>query len=147
MAGRRRRDRELQFAADSALRQAGLSPNIRAAVRNSRALLTGEIDQYAQRHSAARAVSAVAGITAVTNHIHMRFPGRRLSPDEIRRRMADSFVQHAELDAHDIEVRVQESAIVLEGTVHSSTDASEAEELAWNIEGVEEVRNRLRIAA
>ncbi len=61
--------------------------------------------------------------------------------------MADSFVQHAELDTHDIEVRVQECAIVLEGTVHSSTDASEAEELAWNIEGVEEVQNRLRIAA
>ncbi len=42
---------------------------------------------------------------------------------------------------------VQESAIVLEGTVHSSADASEAEELAWDVEGIEEVQNRLRIAA
>ncbi len=147
LSGRRRRDRELQLAANSALREAGLFPNVRAAVKNSRALLTGEIDQYAQRHLAARVLSGVPGIAGVTNHLHLRFTGRKLNPEEIQRKMADSFLQHAELDADQIQVRVQESNIVLEGTVHSSADASEAEELAWDVEGIEGVKNRLKIAA
>jgi osmotically-inducible protein OsmY len=146
-AGTRRRDRELELTANSRLREAGLSPNVWAAVQNSRALLSGEIEQFSQRQLAERAISAVPGIAGVTNHIHLRFTGRRLNADEIKRRMADSFLQHIELDAHGIQVRVQESSIVLEGSVPSSADADEAEELAWHIEGIEEVENRLKIAA
>ena len=39
------------------------------------------------------------------------------------------------------------SRVVLEGTVQSPAEASEAENVAWNIPGVVEVENRLEIAA
>jgi len=146
LAGRRRHDRQLEFATNSVLREAGLPPNVHVAVQHSRVFLNGEADQFSQRQLAERALSAVPGIAGVTNRIHLRFTGPRLNDEEIKRRIAVSFQRHAELDTHHIQVRVSESSIVLEGTVHSSADATEAEELAWNVEGIEDVKNRLRIA-
>lgn len=147
VTARRQEDRKLEFAANSILREAGLAPRVLAAVQNSHVLLRGEVEQLPQRRMAEQALTVVPGVEGVTNHIHLRFTGQRLNAEEIKRRMANSFLQHAELDAQDIEVRVQESGIVLEGTVHTSEEATEAEELAWHIEGIEEVENRLRIAA
>ncbi len=147
LTGRRQHDRQLEFATNSVLHEAGLPPNVHAAVQNSRVILNGDADQFSQRQLAERSLSAVPGIAGVTNHIHLRFTGPRLNDEEIKRRIADSFQRHAALDTHHIQVRVQESSIVLEGTVHSSADATEAEELAWNVEGIEDVKNRLRIAA
>ena len=143
----RRRDRELEVAANSALREAGLPSNVRAAVKNSRVLLTGEVAEYSQRHLAQQALSALPDVAGVNNHLHLRFTGRGWNTEEIKRRIADSFQHHAGLDAHQIQVHVQQASIVLEGTVHSSDEATEVEEIAWDIEGIQQVENRLKIAA
>lgn len=147
LRARRRRDRELEFAANSAMREAGMPSNVRATVKSSRVLLTGEVDQYSQRHLAQHALSALPGVAGLTNHVHLRLTGRGLNTEEVKRRIADAFQQHAELDAHHIQVHVQQASIVLEGSVHSAGEASEAEELAWDIEGIQQVENRLKIAA
>lgn len=69
------------------------------------------------------------------------------SADDIRRRITDHFVRLAELDGRGIRVHLRDSRIVLEGTVHSVFEASQAEDLAWNTPGVVEVENRLEVAA
>jgi osmotically-inducible protein OsmY len=56
-------------------------------------------------------------------------------------------VHLAELDGRGIRVQLRDSRIVLEGTVHSVIEASRAEDLAWNIPGIVEVENRLKVAA
>jgi len=69
------------------------------------------------------------------------------SADEIMSRIRDSLVRRAELHGRRIRVLVDNSRVVLEGTVQSPAEASEAENVAWNIPGVVEVENRLKIAA
>ncbi len=41
----------------------------------------------------------------------------------------------------------QNAELGLEGTVHSTVEASQAEDLAWNTPGVVDVENRLEVAA
>jgi osmotically-inducible protein OsmY len=144
---RRQSDRDLELAANSVLRDAGLPASVKAEVSDSRVTLLGEADQYSQRQLAERALSAVPDVASVTDHIHLRISGRGLKPEEIKRRIGDAFLQHAELDTHRIQVRVDHSGIVLEGTVPSSAELIQVEELAWNIAGNEQVENRLKIAA
>jgi osmotically-inducible protein OsmY len=68
------------------------------------------------------------------------------SADEIRERIAERFWRPAEQDGRGIQVELRDSRVVLEGTVHSDVEASEAEDLAWNVRGVIQMENRLRVA-
>ena len=144
---RRRRDRELTFAANSVLREAGFPPGVTAEVKNSRALLVGEVDTYSQRRNAARVLSTVPGIASVTNRIRIRTAAGALTADEIKRRIEEALLRDAELDARGIKVRVDQSRIVLEGRVQSWAESSEAEDLAWDIPGIEQVENHLEVVA
>ncbi|MCU1232881.1 MAG: transport-associated protein [Candidatus Solibacter sp.] len=146
VARRRRRDRELEFAANSVLREAGLPASITAKVKDSRVTLMGEVDEYSQRQTADRVVSTVPGIAGVSNQIRLRGAGG-LSTDAIKRTIEEALQHDAELNARGIKVRVEHSRIVLEGTVQSWAESSEAEEIAWNVPGIEQVENRLQIAA
>ncbi len=146
---RRRRDRELQQAAEAVRAEAGLPQSIRIKVKDGLITLEGEVDDQAQRHKAEQVMSALPGVKGVTNRIRLRSPAGQvtLSPDEIKKQIEDSLIRRAELDGQGIRVRLSNSRVVLEGTVHSWAEASEAEEAAWNIPGVIAVENRLDIAA
>jgi osmotically-inducible protein OsmY len=146
MVRQRRRDRELTFAANSVLREAGFPAGVVAEVKNSRALLVGEVDTDSLRRNAAHVLSTVPGIAGVTNRIRVRSV-TPLTADEIKRRIEEALLHDAELDARGIKVRVDHSRIVLEGKVHSLAEWSEAEDLAWDIPGIEQVENHLEIAA
>jgi osmotically-inducible protein OsmY len=146
---RRRRDRELQHAADAVKAEAGLPDSITIRVKDGRITLEGQVDGYTQRQNAEQVMSKLPGVKGVTNRIRLRPAAGQVtaSPDEIRKQIRDSFVRLAELDGRGIHVVINNSRLVLEGTVHSWAEASEAEEIAWNIPGVAEVENRLEIAA
>ncbi len=143
---RRRRDRELTFAANSVLREAGFPAGVIAEVKNSRALVVGEVDTDSLRRNAAQVLSTVPGIAGVTNRIRVRTVAP-LTADEIKRRVEEALVRDAELDARGIKVRVDRSRVLLEGKVQSWAEFSEAEELAWDIPGIEHVENHLEIVA
>ncbi|MCU1234700.1 MAG: transport-associated protein(predicted periplasmic or secreted lipoprotein) [Candidatus Solibacter sp.] len=146
-ARRRRRDQELQLAANSVLRDAGFAMNFVAEIKNARLTLAGEADHYSQRQFAERIVSTVPGIASVTNGIRLRMPNGRTDAEEIKRNIAEAFKRGAQLAARGIHARVDRSRIVLEGTVQSRAESSEAEELAWSVPGIQQVENRLEIAA
>jgi osmotically-inducible protein OsmY len=145
----RRRDRELQQAADAVRIEAGLPESVTIKVRDARITLEGEVEDQAQRHRAEQVMSTLPGFKGVTNRIRLRPAAGQVtaSPNEITRRIKDSLVRRAELDGRGIRVLLNNSRVVLEGTVSSWVEASEAENVAWNIPGVVEVENRLEIAA
>lgn len=149
LIARYRRDAELARAAEAVKAELGLPKTIDIKIKDGRATLEGEVERYSERHEAERAISTLPGIKQVINRIRMRSSAERVSTsaDEIRKRISDHFVRLAELDGRGIRVQLRDSRIVLEGTVHSVVDASEAEDLAWKIAGVVEVENRLKVAA
>ncbi len=146
---RRRRDRELQQAAEAVRAEAGLPESVTIKVKDGRVSLKGEVETYAERQRAENIIRTLPGVKAVTNKIHLRPTAGEVTvaPDEIRRRIQDSFVRLAEQDGRGIRVLLNNSRLVLEGTVHSWAEAAEAENAAWNVPGVAEVENRLKIAA
>jgi hypothetical protein len=146
---RRRRDRELQRAADAVRTEAGIPRSITIRVKDARITLEGEVADYEQRQNAERVMSTIPGVKGVTNKMLLRQASGKVtvSPDEIRRQIQDSLVKHADRDARGIRVLLNNSRVILEGAVDSWAEASEAEDVAWNIPGVVEVENRLKIAA
>lgn len=146
---RHRHDAELRHAAEAVMAELGLPSTISIKIKNGRATLEGEVERYSERDEAERAISTIPGINQVINRIRMRPSAESVSTsaDEIRKRITDHFVRLAELDGRGMRVQLRDSRIVLEGTVHSVFEASQAEDLAWNIPGVVEVVNRLEVAA
>lgn len=146
---RRRRDGEIKRAAEAVRAEAGLPESIVFKVKDARMTMEGEVASYDQRHKTEQVISTLSGIKEVTNRIRLRVPagGVTASPDEIRGQIRDRLVQRAELEVRGIRVVLINSRLVLEGTVSSWAEASEAEEAAWEIPGIAAVDNRLEIAA
>ena len=146
---RRRRDRELSRAAEAVKEEAGLPSSITVRVKDGRITVAGSVDDPTVWQKAERAFSTLPGVKGVTNRIRLKTRDGQVSvsPDEIRKRIEDSLVRRAELDGKRIRVVVNNSRVVLEGTVRSWAEASDAENVAWNIPGIVAVDNRLEIAA
>lgn len=148
LIARRRRDAELGRAAEGVKAELGLPKNVSIKIKDGRVTLKGEVERYSERHEAERAISTIPGVKQVINRIRIRPSADRVSAsaDEIRKRISDHFVRLAELDGRAIQVQLRDSRIVLEGAVHSVIEASQAEDLAWNVPGAVEVENRLKVA-
>lgn len=79
-----------------------------------------------------------------------RFTGRgpknyTRSDDRIREDVSDRLEQHGEIDATEIEVRVETAEVILEGTVPDRRTKRLAEDVVEDTPGVKQVHNRLRI--
>lgn len=79
-----------------------------------------------------------------------RFTGRgpkgyTRSDERIREDISDRLEQHGEIDATEIEVRVTNGEVTLEGTVEDRWMKRLAEDVAEDCPGVKQVNNRIRI--
>ena len=79
-----------------------------------------------------------------------RFTGRGpkgyvRSDDRIREDVSDRLEQHGEIDASEIEVRVSNGEVTLEGTVEDRRTKRMAEDLIETCAGVKQVHNRIRV--
>ena len=146
---RREQDRALRDAAESALAALGLPRSVTVTVDDGCAILQGELENYPQRHEAEHLILSIPGMRGVENQIRLKPVLQAVSTpaDEIQRQIATHFVRLAELDSLGVHVMLKDARIVLDGIVHSEVEASEAEVLAWNIPGVVQVENHLKIAA
>jgi hypothetical protein len=67
------------------------------------------------------------------------------SDERIREDLCERFTHHSYLDPSDIDIRVQNGQVTLDGSVSDRWAKRTAEDLAENVSGVTEVLNRLRI--
>jgi hypothetical protein len=72
--------------------------------------------------------------------------GYQRSTERLREEVCDRLQQHGQIDASDIDVRVEEGGtVVLTGTVDSRQAKRLAEDLAEDVMGVKDVANQIRI--
>jgi osmotically-inducible protein OsmY len=71
--------------------------------------------------------------------------GYTRSDERIREDISDKFMEHPDLDASDIEVRVAKGEVTLNGSVDSRWAKRLAEDIAESCTGVRDVMNQLRV--
>lgn len=115
---------------------------VKVKVQSGWVTLSGTVEWYYQRKSAARDVQNMARVKGVTNAILI---APKASPADIRDRIMKALKRQAELVMQNIRVEVSDGAVTLEGKVHSLTERRVAEQAAWAAPGIREVRDRLSI--
>lgn len=144
-AGSTRSDADIAHAVETAYQWHSSVPahQIQVKVEDGWVTLTGEVDWEYQRSTAASLVRSLMGVVGVHNRIMLR---RRTTPDHIEQRIREALTRRAEREAKGIEVQVQDSTVVLRGSVHSLADWVAAQGAAWSAPGITRVDNELRIS-
>lgn len=116
--------------------------DIKVVVKEGLVRLEGEVESHRERRHAARAVGRVRGVKGVLNTIKVNSP---VTPEDIRKMIADALKRSALLDVADIVVEANGNEVVLKGTVRSWAERKEADEAAWRAPGVTKVDNRITV--
>lgn len=138
-----RTDADIAHDAILALRgRPALADTVQVAVHRGHITLTGQVEWLLQKEVAARAVRHVRGLLGVFNHITVK-PGA--GQRDVRRRIATAIHHHADLDARQIAVAVQDDTATLTGTVSSWMQREAAERAAASAPGITRVDNQILV--
>jgi osmotically-inducible protein OsmY len=139
-----RSDADIAKAAADSLKWNVLVPADRITVKVHKGwiTLTGEVNWDYQRRAAERAVRNLPGVTGMSNLILVK---PRVEPEDIKRKVEETFKREAALDANHIQVQVQGGEVTLRGTVRSWVERREAEKAAWAAPGVTAVHNYITV--
>lgn len=144
--GTARDDTEIAAAVRAALRWDVFVPDdkIQSTVTGGFVTLKGEVDMYAQRDDAGRAVRNLSGVHGVLNQITVG--SRDVTPAILRSAIQSALERHADRDAAKIQIDVQGGHVTLYGDVHSWPERQAVLGAVKGTRGVENVLDRLRIA-
>ncbi|MCY2685875.1 BON domain-containing protein [Salinimicrobium sp. TH3] len=104
--------------------------------------LEGEVDWNYQREAAQKAIQFLTGVRGVKNNLKVR-PATK--PDDLKRKIRDSFERNAVIDADHIDIKLIGHRIILSGSVHSWLEKKQAEKIALNAPGINKVENNILI--
>lgn len=139
-----RSDSDIAAAAVNALKWhfALESSDIQAVVKQGWITLSGHVSYGYQRTVAEGAVRYLLGVKGVINNIEVR---SEVKATDVKQKIQSAFQRQASLDAKDIKVNVDNSAVVLQGTVHSWREKDDAAIAAWAAPGVTKVENKIQV--
>ena len=120
-----RSDTEIAEAAANALRWhvATVAAEIKPVVNDGWVTLSGKVSWGFQKLAAENAMRNLLGVKGVTNNIAIV---STIKTSDIKQKIEDAFKRHAVLDAKDIEIKVDNSTVVLRGHVHSWQEREDA---------------------
>jgi osmotically-inducible protein OsmY len=115
---------------------------VQATVHNGHITLTGTVEWMFQKLQAEKLVRHIPGVVGVFNHIEVlpRAAGR-----DIQKRIVHALHLSADLNAKQIDVKVDGDVVTLTGTVGSWLQHDAAERAAGSAPGIRQVMNRLMI--
>ena len=139
-----RSDSDIASAAANALKWHFVleSSDIQPVVKQGWITLSGHVSHGYQKTVAESAVRYLLGVKGVFNVIEVR-PEAKAT--DVKQKIQNAFQRQASLDAKDIKVNVDDSAVVLQGTVHSWREKDDATIAAWAAPGVTKVENKLQV--
>ena len=139
-----RTDAEIRRAVIAALRH---DPRVEEGrlditVRGATVTLQGIVDNARAKRVAGEDVANVTGVFAVRNHIKVR-PDRIPPGRELEQRVREALGTDPVVERHEIEVTARDGRVTLDGLVEGSYEKTRAGAVAFGVEGVVDVTNRL----
>lgn len=121
---------------------AALPPAVQAVVHDGHITLTGTVGSLYQVRAAERAVSHVAGVRGVFNHITV---ASGVVARDVRRRILEAMQRSAELDPRQVDVTVTGTFATLTGFVTTWRQRETAERAAAAAPGISRVVNEILV--
>jgi osmotically-inducible protein OsmY len=116
---------------------------VQAVVEDGCVTLTGTVHRQFQKQEVEEAIRRLHGVKGTTNKIVVK---PAVAEAAVELMIETALERHASLDAEAIRVKTDGTAVMLEGTVHASTEKQMAEDAAWATPGVTSVDNKLAVA-
>lgn len=140
------KDQDIAAAAIHSLRWNTNVPDerIKLKVEDGWITLDGTVDWNYQKNAAKSAVQNLAGVRGVINIINVK---TAIEPYNLKERIKKAFERNAQIDAGNVDVKVEERKVVLSGHVQSWAEKRQAREAAWSAPGVAEVEGHIEIRA
>jgi len=137
-------DDEIAARALAALRWSTLVPEGRILVQVERGKVTliGKLDWAYQKRGALDIVRGLRGVMSIVDRIELN---ERVATTDVRSAIEGALRRNAVLEGQAVTVAVEGNRVTLEGKVKSWRDRHLAEEAAWSVSGVTEVRDRLTV--
>jgi osmotically-inducible protein OsmY len=141
-----RSDADIARAAADALKWNVTVPSDKITVKVEKGWLTleGEVRWDFQRRAAEKAVRELPGVRGISNRITVR---PRVEPQDVKRKIEETFKREATIDANRVTVQVNGSEVTLRGSVRSWMERHEAEKAAWAAPGVTAVHNYITVSS
>ena len=105
--------------------------------------LEGHLNWDYERKAALNAIESIRGVKGIIDKITVN--SKTVESRQIKRRIGEALHSRAAADSSNIAVAVTGSIVTLSGRVSSWAERKDAEEAAWSMPGVTEVRNDLKI--
>jgi osmotically-inducible protein OsmY len=139
-----RTDTDLAQAVIDALEADVMVPADRIKVRVEKGWVTlkGDVNWDYQRRAAERAIRNLPGVKGISNLIAVK---PQVEPQDLKRRIEETFKREATIDANRITVDVSGGSVTLRGTVRSWAERHAVEQAAWSAPGVYEVHNYITV--
>jgi hyperosmotically inducible protein len=132
--------------------------NIEVKVENRSVTLSGSVETPTQRSGAEQIARAVDGVAGVTNNLAVTNPQAASEPPAASVTPADSnadLAKRVEVELYltkafntlTIQIRAEDGAVTLAGTVRSRAEQLLAERVAQSVAGVKKVTNEMKVTA
>jgi osmotically-inducible protein OsmY len=119
---------------------------IKVGVSGGRVVLEGTVDREYQRATAERVVRQLVGVRGLANLIRVEPKEQRIpSPEIVKARIEEALTRRARLTAQGISVTINDSQVMVEGTVHSESEHEEVAYAVWNVPGVLSLEDNLSV--
>ena len=116
---------------------------VRVKVEKGHITLTGEVEWKFQKTAAEAAIHKLPGLTWVTNKITIK---PHANAFEVRKQIRRALDRVAPYDSDDIVVHAEGSKITLSGEVGTSYERVLAEDAAWSVPGVTQVKDNIALS-
>lgn len=118
--------------------------DVYADVNDGRVTLNGEVDFLYQKALAAERVAELEGVSSVSNQIKIRRK-HGIDANEVKRQITTALHRHANIEASQIRVSVDDGKVILEGAVDTYHERGLVDEAVRATGGVREIIDHLTV--
>lgn len=124
----------------------GERAGIGIAVKDGVVTLSGQVDNYLQKHAIERAVRRVSGVRGIAVDIEVKLAGNaRTSDTDIAQAALSAMRWHSMVPADRVQIEVDDGHVTLNGEVDWAYQVASAEQCVRPLLGVKDITNNIRI--